>query len=212
MEIKKKYLSKYLHDIAIEQIAEEYSLKGFSVSREERLGNYIADLIVRKDNEQIVIEVKSGKLTPQKKEQISKIADFVREVGGYKFIVVVATPPKEKKLEILEINELLFNYFIEDGIPDELDLLSTHTTIDEIIDVDIDEISINGKSILIKGDGVVSVELQYGSDGDQLRNDGFKTTDNYPFEFELTLEYNVNKELEIVDVSELTVDTSSFYE
>jgi Holliday junction resolvase len=212
MEIKKKYLSKYLHDIAIEQIAEEYYLKGFTVSREERLGKYIADLIVRKGNEQIVIEVKSGKLTPQKKEQISKIADFVREVGGYKFIVVVATPPKEKKLEILEINELLFNYFIEDGIPDELDLLSTHTTIDEIVDVDIDEISINGKSILIKGDGVVSVELQYGSDGDQLRNDGFKTTDNYPFEFELTLEYNLNKELEIVDVSELTVDTSSFYE
>ena len=212
MEIKKKYLSKYLYEIAIEQISEEYLLKGFSVSREERLGKHIADLVVRKGNEQIVIEVKSGKLTPQKKKQIAEIADFVREIGGYKFIIVVATIPKEKKLQMVEINELLFTCFTEEGIPDELDLLSTHTSIDEIVDIDIDEISINGKSILIKGDGVVSVELQFGSDGDQVRNEGFKTTDNFPFEFELTLEYNVNQKLEIVDVAELTFDTSSFYE
>ncbi len=61
MEIRKKYLGKYLHDIAIEQIAEDYVARGYSVTKEEKLGNFQADLIARKGNDHIVIEVIAGK-------------------------------------------------------------------------------------------------------------------------------------------------------
>ncbi len=211
MEIKKQYLQKYLHFIAIDQIAEDYIQRGYKVSKEEQLGKYKADIIARKDKETIVIEVKSGKMTSQKREAITELGNYVRGQGNYKFLVVIATPPKEKKLEITDIEQLLFAYFI-DEFPDELISLSTHTRLEEIKDIDIDEISIDGKSIFIKGDGVVEIELQYGSDGDQGRGDGHKNYDNYPFNFTMTLEYDSNLELKITNVDELEVDTSSFYE
>ena len=183
MEIKKKYLLKYLHDIAIEQIAEDYIQKGYSVTKEEALGGkYYADIVARKNQEQIVIEVKTGKLNAERKEKIANLADYVRSLGGYKFLIAIATPPKEKKLEIAELEQLITNYFHQD-LPSELDSLSTHTRPDEVSDIDIDEINISSKSIFIKGNGVVSVEMQFGSDSDQNNDDGFKINDNFPFYF-----------------------------
>lgn len=211
MEIKKKYLGKYLHDIAIEQIAEDYIQKGYQVNREERLGKFQADLVARKGEDQIVIEVKAGKMTPDRKQKIAGIADYVRSLGNYKFLVVIATPPKEKKLEIEDIETLISNY-IHNDLPSDLDELSSHTRPDEVFDIDIDEINISGENIFVKGDGVVSVELQFGSDGDQDKGDGFKSYDNFPFDFEITLAYNSKKELEIIEVDKFDVDTSSYYD
>ncbi len=210
MEIKKKYYEKYLHNIAIEQIAEEYLQKGYDVSKEERLGKYQADLIVKKGDETIVIEVKSGKMTPGKKEVIKQLGNYVRSHDNYKFFVAIATSPKEKKLEVSDIENLLTREMAE-NFPDELDELSSHTTIEEISDIDIDEINIGGKTIFVKGDGVVSVELQYGSDSDQDIGEGHKTNDSFPFDFELTLEYDNNNKLKIMEVNKLKVDTSSYY-
>lgn len=211
MEIKKKYLGKYLHDIAIEQIAEDYIQKGYQVNKEERLGKFQADLVARKGEEQIVIEVKAGKMTADRKQKIAGIADYVRSLGKYKFLVVIATPPKEKKLEIEDIETLISNH-IHNTLPFELDELSSHTRPDEVFDIDIDEINISGENIYVKGDGVVSVELQFGSDGDQDKGDGFKSYDNFPFDFEITLAYNSKKELKIVEVDKFDIDTSSYYD
>ena len=212
MEIKKRYLQKYLHDIAIEQIAEEYQEKGYTVSKEEQLGKkYRADLIARKGNETVVVEVKSGKMSPEGKQKITDLANYVREQGNYKFLVVIATPPKEKKLEIAEIEDLLTESMIED-FPSELDELSTHTRLEEVTDIDIDEISIDGTSIFVSGDGVVSVELQFGSDGDQNAGDGFKNHDSFPFDFEITLEYDAEHKLKIANIDKLEIDTSSYYD
>jgi len=219
MEIKKKYFEKYLHDIAIEQIAEDYLQKGYKVFKEELIGKYRADLMVKKGGETIIIEVKSGKMTKDKKDAIAHLGNYVRSHGNYKFLVAIATPPKEKKLDIADIKSLLTQNLIEkltqklmEELPDELDQLSTHSRIEDITDVDIDEIKIEGKSIFVKGDGVISVELQYGSDGDQDSGDGYKTNDSFPFDFEITLEYSVKNKLEIKKVNKLEVDTSSFYE
>lgn len=211
MEIQKKYMSKYLHDIAIEQIAEEYTLKGYVVTKEEQLGKFRADLIARKGNEQIVIEVKAGKMSSTTKEKLAGLADYISNLGGYKFLVVVATPPKEKKLNIDSIEQLISDY-MHSHLPSELDELSTHTRPDEIADIDIDEISISGESIFVKGYGVVSINLQFGSDGDQDKGDGLIGYDNFPFEFKMTLEYNDRKVLVIKEVDKLKVDTSSYYD
>lgn len=211
MEIKKQYLQKYLHDIAIEQIADEYQKKGYAVSKEEKLGNeYQADLIVRKGNETIVIEVKSEKMSEQRKKEIANLANYVRKQENFKFFVAVATAPKEKKLQITQIEDLLTENMIED-FPEELDRLSTHTRIEDVTDVDIDIISIDGKEIFVSGDGVVNVELQFGSDGDQSAGDGFKTHDSFPFDFEIVLEYDTELNLKITDIREIEIDTSSYY-
>jgi hypothetical protein len=210
MEIKKKYLGKYLHDIAIEQIAEDYIQKGYTVSREEKLGKFQADLIARKDDDQIVIEVKAGKMTLDRKKEIAGIADYVRSLGNYKFLVVISTPPKEKKLEI-ENFEILISNYIHNDLPSKLDALSSHTRPDEVFDIDIDEINISGENIFVKGDGVVGVELQFGSDSDQDNDDGLTSYDNFPFDFEITLAYDSKKKLEIIEIK-FDVDTSAYYD
>ena len=209
MEIKKRYLQKYLHDIAIEQIAEEYEQKGYSVSKEEKLGKYNVDLIARKNNETIVIEVKSGRMTPERKQQITEVGNYIRKHKNYKFLVVLATPPKEKKLEISDIEDLLTQNLSED-FPSKLDQLSTHTRLEDVTDVDIDEISIDGSSIYVKGDGVVNVQLQYGSDGDQKSGDGSKSYDSFPFDFEIKLEPDAEHRLRITARDSLEIDTSAY--
>ncbi len=209
MEIKKRYLEKYLHDIAIEQIAEEYQQKGYKISKEEQLGSYRADLIARKGNETIVIEIKSGRMTPERKLQISELANYVRNHSNYKFLIVIATPPKDKKLEISDIKDLLAKK-INIDFPSILDELSTHSRLEEVTDINIDEIIINRNTIFVSGDGAVSLELQFGSFNDQNHDNGIKNYDSFPFEFEITLEYNSENKLQITKVDKLEFDTSSY--
>ncbi|WP_338876517.1 hypothetical protein WBJ53_12795 [Spirosoma sp. SC4-14] len=50
MEIKQQYLQNYLHDIAIDQLMDDYRAKGYQVVREEKVGDYRADLVAKKSD------------------------------------------------------------------------------------------------------------------------------------------------------------------
>jgi hypothetical protein len=211
MEIKDKYLNRYFHDIAMEQLYDEYTQMGYIVHKNHRIGSYEADIIAEKDNEKIVIEIKSGRMTPDKKQRLADLANYVRSQGDYKFMVVVPTPPQKKQLEVENIEQLLLTDIIH-NLPNELDQLSTHTSPDEVYEVDIDEIKIDEDSIFIKGDGTISVNLDYGSDSDDLIADGYAASDSFPFSFTAKLTYDERtKKFEIED-ADINVDTSSFYE
>jgi Holliday junction resolvase len=205
MKYKEQILRKYLHDIAIDQLADDYSSKGWNVTREEKIGKYQADLVVRKADKTIVFEVKAGKLTDEKKEQIEKLSDEIKKLG-HEFRLILANPPKEREIEIIGLDLLFFDQFINDT-PDELLQLSSRTIVDEVSDIEVDELIINdGKDIYVKGKGIVSVSLEWGPSDDNVEMD-----DSYPFTFEITLSAS-DKELKIVDILELSVDSSSFYE
>lgn len=211
MEIKKKYLQKYLHSIAIEQLVTEYREKDYIVSTDEKIGKYGADIVARKGQETIVIEIKVGRLTPQKKESIAGIADYIKAQGNYKFLVIVATPPKEKKIEISDIEQTLSDYFLNE-MPEKLDELSAHTRLEDVTDVEIDEILIEGKEVFVKGSGVFNIEIQFGSSSDQRNDLGYKSDDTIPFEFDIVFEFNEGGEFEVIEINSLKVDTSSYYD
>lgn len=211
MEIKKEYLQNYLHEIAVKQISDEYKSKGYNINLEETIGKYQADIVAKKDDETIVIEIKTGKISQERKNAIKEIGNYVRNQGKYKFLVVFPTLPKERRIEIDNIETLLL-IIMQEHFPDELDELSTHTRLDEITEVEIDEISFEDNSIFIKGEGVVSVEIQMGSDGDQDRDDGLMSSDSFSFIFEVSMAYNENKKLTITSLDKLEIDTSSYYE
>ncbi len=202
-----------MHSVAIDQLTDEYKAKGYQVSKEEPIGNYRADLVARKGDETIVVEIKAGKLTPERKAEVSKIADYIRDKHNYKFLVVFATPPKDKKLEVSNIDELLYGY-ISNHLPDDLNELSTHSVPEMVDDVNIDEVTVNQDgSILVKGNGVISLELQFGSDSDQNNGLGLTMHDSFPFDFEVTLELDDKKNFTIsreVD-PKIEVDTSGYY-
>lgn len=210
MNLNKKYTMKYLHDATIAQLADEYKAKGYEVRTEEKIGDYRADLVVRKDNEQLVIEVKTGKMSPTRRNELAGLTDYLNEIGGYKFHLVIANGPKEKEIHFEGIEEVLTKYVFTEP-PHELDELSTHTRPDEIVRVQIDKISIKRSAINVVGIGVIGVELQFGSDGDQDKGDGFKTNDNFPFDFDIDLEYFDSK-WSLSSVNHFQVDTSSYYE
>ena len=209
MEIKREYLDKYMDSVAIDQIADEYSNKGYRISKGEPIGNAQADLIARKDNETIIIEVKSGKMTPQKKAAIAEISNLVKKKDNYKFFVVFANPPKKKHLEVSNIDKLLENY-MTDYLPEELDQLSAHTRINEVTDISINEIKVQQDgSIFVNGNGIVNATLQLGP-GKEQDNIEFKTGDNFSFDFNIILQQDEHKKFTISEVMELNIDTSSY--
>lgn len=96
---------------------------------------------------------------------------------------------------------------------DELDILSTHSSIEEYY--------IDGYEIKPLREGVIScvttgnvlARLQYGSDGDQRRGDGMVTSMEFPFTAEFTCRLCGEGivDYEVVETS-ISIDTDSFYE
>lgn len=129
---------------------------------------------------------------------------------NYKFLVVIAKPPKDKELIIDNLEKLLTVHLMEIP-PKELEVTSTHTRVEEVSGIEIDQISINDGGIFVTGDAVLSVQLQYGSDTDQYSKEGAIIYDSFPFEFEVNLEYDKKHELRISHLEVLDIDTSSLY-
>jgi len=209
MEIQKKYYEQYLHEVAIKQLKEQYKNKGYTVREEVKFGKHSADLVAEKVDDRIVIEIKTKDMSEKRREKLRSIADEVNLKRGYKFIVVIATPPREKSIEILNIEEVLFNQIVE-NLPDELSSIAYKVSPEEVCDVEVSDIQIKGNQIDADGTGIVSVELQYGSNS--TNGDGITINDNYPFTFEVILKLNIEKELEVSEIVNLEIDTSSFYE
>ncbi|WP_020603383.1 hypothetical protein [Spirosoma spitsbergense] len=207
MEIRQQYLQRYLHDIAIDQLMADYEAKGYTVLKEEKVGKYKADLVAKKEDEVVVVEVKTGRMTPQKRQQVADIGDYVRTHKNYKFLVVLATPPKPKKIDIPNLDLLLFHYLLN-HLPDSLNALSPQTRITDVVDTAANEVTVGRDgSMVVKGMGTVEVQLQYGSgDDESISHDAF------PFDFDIVLKYNQKQELIIEDTHTIDVDISSFYE
>ena len=55
----KGYLIKNFEQSAIEQIADDYREKGYTIKTDVRVGPYRVDLVAERDNEKVYIEVKT---------------------------------------------------------------------------------------------------------------------------------------------------------
>lgn len=108
------------------------------------------------------------------------------------------------------MHHAVFDNLISETIQ-ELDEISTHTTVDghHIDTVEVRSLTATGIEYAITGQ--VEVELQYGSNSD-VRNDiGFRQDDSYPYSAVITS--NPAKPLDIHRNNvRLQVDNSSFYE
>ncbi|MGO7133455.1 hypothetical protein AB9E06_21620 [Rhizobium leguminosarum] len=98
---------------------------------------------------------------------------------------------------------------LNETIVQELDELSSHTTINEVIADDIRVTSLGPAKIEFSVKGTVYVQLNYGSRSDFNRGDGASMRDKYPF--------SVRMGAAIADFAPYTlepvaVDNSSFYE
>lgn len=205
MEIDKRFVRKYLHHMAVDQLEFDYKNQGFNVRKEVLIGDYRADLVVEKEDEVIVIEVKAGKLNEERRRAIAYIGDYVKTQGNYKFLIVFANEPPEKEILIDEFQAVLYQALI-DFMPDELVELATHVYLDEVDEINFDKVVIEYGTISVIGNARVDVNLEFGSG-----SDGFVSSDSFPLDFKVDFRYADNVKIEILEDPEFKVDTSSFY-
>jgi len=92
MRTKDKYTREHRKVL---QLAREYTRKGYEVSCEVPLGKnkLRADLVARKGNETIVIEVKTSDSLRAEKGEISQLAKYVAtSIPGARFDLVLTNP------------------------------------------------------------------------------------------------------------------------
>ncbi len=209
MKIDKRYLRKYYHYAVIDQLKEEYRQKGYMVTVDEKLPNsdYRADLVARKGDVVIVLEVKTGRVNSAVKQQIKEISDIVkRNHPNVKFRLVAVNYPDESAINIENIDVIITDYFISNGIPSELDELSSHTTIDEVTDVLINNIDIVPGFINITCEGNMVALLDYDNNEEDA---SFEMS--FPFKMKASLRIEDDGYV-VDDIEALKIDTSEFYE
>lgn len=205
MNIRPQYQQRYLYNMAVDQLVADYQERGYQVDREKKIGDYLADLIATKGDEVIVVEVKAGSITPQKRKQLVQIGDYVRTRKNHKFLVVVAIPPKKKKIAIPELNQLLFQY-VGQHIPENFNVLSPYPRITKVSETVVSELTINKDgSMVASGTGIITAEFLYGNSDKQ----SIDIEDVFPFDFDVVLQYNDNHELTLAK-ADIHVDVSSY--
>lgn len=211
MKIDYNYLRRYYGRMAIEQIADEYRSRGYEVTKNYPIegSDFRADLLAVKGDEKIIIEVKADKLNANSKRHLAELAKYISTLEGYKFRVAIVTPPKNREIIVEGLEEALLDE-MNCHLPDELDSLASHARVEEVSEIDVQKLSVEGICLNCKGSGIVSVELQYGSDGDCRKGDGWETTMSFPFSFDITVTMSKNG-IEELEVNEMNIDTSDFY-
>lgn len=194
------------HEAAIEQLAREISAQGYCTTREKRIGKHIADLVAEKEDATIVYEVKVGDIPPEGIERLTAIKATIEAMPNTMFKLVFVSI-SEKSISIDGIEDALFAYF-EDDPPTDIISLASHQYIQGVSDVDLSSIQVDLGGIRVKGDGLLSIQLQYGSNADVRNDDGLLTEDSLPFDFECVMDHGLN----VSEMVHIHVDVSSFYE
>ena len=106
--------------------------------------------------------------------------------------------------------EMLSQFYIETH--NEIDMLATHHEVLSYMVTSITQLDKDVETITMQANGVVNVRLQYGSDGDMRRGDGYETEIQLPFTSTFTANYK-NQEGNIhIECAEVEVDNDSFFE
>ena len=213
MKLDRKYLIECYYNAMILQYKDMLIKEGFDVDFETQLkyeNSYIGvDLLAKKGTEKRIYEFKYvGNNNKFKSTKDIKEYKKIAEKINAELFVVYINVPHEKQIEFDDLEDIVTSYFRNLEIPNELDTLSTHTSIDCIEIDEIYSIRVNAdRYIEVEGNGIIYVNLQYGSVHDNIRGDGFECQESFPLEYKISF----NSEQEISNIK-YEIDTSSFYE
>ncbi|MBS1514130.1 MAG: hypothetical protein JSS63_03800 [Bacteroidetes bacterium] len=205
MEIRKDLIQKYLHEIAIEQLKETYTKKGYMVSTDMKFGNYTADIVVQNIDEMIVFEVNTTKMNDLQKEKFYKLSEEVKKIKNCKFKVIIAKPPKEKLLEVYGLENVLDVFLIDIEDISAISSLCHHYTIDEVADIELESLIIENNEIKVTGSTSLGIYLFYSQ---EKEDEGLYDRIYLPMTFDMILNL-VGGELKMQEMISWSIDTSS---
>ncbi len=210
MDIEPQFLQPYLHEIAINQLTADYETKGYRVSKEEKIGNSHADLVARKGEEVIIIEVSAGKPISDRRQQVTEIGDYVRTHKNHKFLVVLASQATPKRITISGIDQLLQDYLTDNYHKHLSKELFADVRVISVTDVTLNELTQTKTGIeAVKGTALVELELRYSdSMTGEIQNDAIAYGEIFPCTFDVLLTYASDSQFNLQKVNHLTIDTS----
>jgi hypothetical protein len=207
-DIDENILMRNLQAAYYETLEKKYSEKKYKTYREyEIMPRIHADFVaISNENYMIIYEVKIGKMSKEQKNRLYSIKEYVEKNNkNVKFKMIFLNYPQSKEIEFDELQDIIFDDILNNDTPQELDLLSTHTRIEGISDLEIDTLEIKEEIIFCQGNGLIEVSLQAGSDRESQEDDVFYSS--FPFEFEITLEKDFT-----IKESNYIFDTDSYFE
>ena len=198
MEVEDKYIKRYWYHIVEDQVYDDYTARGYHVERQFLLGdnNFRADLYATKDDERIIIEITISK---KSRYEFIHLLSKAHELGARLEVVSANYKPFSSSIHF-DGFEQLFSDYLNDVNPSEFGEFATHNRVDEIEDMEIEEISIDGEEVELKGR--CNVELQTWFDHDDP-----EYTYLVPCRFDVSCELEDGK-WKIVDDKRLSFDTS----
>lgn len=210
MIIDRNILARCYCDAAILQTQKDLTSNGYSVTLGKEIEfnekKFCADLYAEKNHEKRMYEFKLvGNEFQQYRKDIMYFKNIAKAIGA-KAIVTYVNLPLEKTIEFDGLAEKIEEYLESDGIPQSIDCLSTHSSIDALEIDTITDCEITDDQIAIKGYATIYTMLQWGSNSDLKHEDGLEQAVAFPMNFDVTLDLD----LEIQHI-EYDIDTNSWY-
>jgi hypothetical protein len=143
-------------------------------------------------------------------EKADELADQALEVFDQLFMFVKERREATRKAAEDEAQDALRDVLYGE-VNQELDRLSTHTSVVGVDLYGLKIISMDSKQVRYTGHGNVDARLQYGSDSDVDRDDGVVSSASCPLTCEFVADTCSPLEISVVPGT-LNVDTISFYE
>lgn len=132
---------------------------------------------------------------------IAAVAEFLEVISDMRDAVAEAV--------VHGASEQVFGSFLQES-NDVIDLLSSHSFVEQVDVESVRVLKIGAHEVTYEAEGVIYVELNYGSASDRAAGDGATMNDDYPFKCRMT--GSVIDPKDIHAVFDMNVDTSSFYE
>ncbi len=186
MKIGLKEIQKGIYLAAKERICSELVKQGFKVLEEKTSAtqNYKYDIYAEKDNEKRIYELKIGK-NKIYKNHLALLQSEAKSINAKLFIIYLEVP-KSKEIEYDNLEQIIYEN-LSNNFPEELDTLSTHTSIESVNSIDIESINVESDGIRLSGSASLNLDLQFGSNYDMKNGDGLQESFTVDFSFRIKI-------------------------
>ena len=195
-------LTTYVEQAKVEEVTEQLRAQGYAVESRQVQGTYPFDLVATRGGERVAVEVTTLSQMRGRGRELQDLRKQALHDGFTEFRLVVASPPRDKRITVEHLNQVLLEYLI-DAIPSSLQAAATHVLIKTVDYLDIDAIHVTPEGTDIEGSGIVGVSLEFGGS-----RDGVASDESFPFRFHVLLDHD----LRLKEVRQLDVDVSSLAE
>ncbi|MNR96981.1 hypothetical protein D3C72_281440 [compost metagenome] len=200
MIVEPRIAAPFLERAAAEQLRDQLTADGYTVSLEEVFGGARADLIARKGEQTIVFEVKvpgQGRNDGWARSVAALQGEARRQAAEFRLVVV--RPPRVTHVEVAGLDDLLLETWTRD-LPADLDGVAATTLVEEISEIVIDSLILRESIALIEASGDVGVSFLAG-DGEVFSREAF------PFRLRARLDIATNS----LEVEDSSFDLSAWY-